>query len=900
VGGLTVGLDIAKTVKTQSEYKTAGAIFVENFQKLYNVTDTNIALEDIGEAMRSFSDYRFKGKVPQDSTERGLYDACQKVIKSAEKGDVDLGAIGEFSARMLLHEESDGLLKRFNTCAIDVIQPSDILQSNATETGSDNKYHIVTLDNGNMYVQASRNVLSGNDVSTWRKEITGFFNELLDGQESIDIKTVEGDVLTISKSETANKARDNYRQEKGKRVKLSDEEFNLKLNAEAHIDELAEISKPINNSATTDTKNHNFAKDGFSYRTAYFEDFDGQYYKITMSVGHNGETATVYNVGRIKKDSLPSAAKITAVVGSKALGKLSTNSIPENDGNVNSNDDVAFHEPDKRDMPKRDSEGDYRFKSSGNSEMDSKMRHIYRLGKRLKVEVRFDDKVKTGKYNLKNKVIYLNPNLPTAQMYSIIFKHEFVHSLETRKKYSAFKDFCFDKSDNFLDWCRQTLILNGRSTDGSRKEVVTRVRELYTEMYKASDEVDAYEKEHINDYTMETEMLAQFVGEYMFRGEQDSSDLTPLDRMVDELTHHKGIVRTILDFISGIKEKIKDGRENRQLRRDMRALERKFKAAYNSKVVENKNSTNEQVEKYSLIPYTEHQKENWKNSKRIVIYKNSSQLEEFIIKSLKGEIENKKMYFGSVSDELAERIYFDTKVDVKGYNVSLSSFEIRKINNDHGDEYRENLRGQRAVKPEDYESVLNTILNPNEIELSDKKYNGKPVLNFKANRNEHFTVCAIVSDKHLDLYIQTVYIGKNNGNIATPTTEQAVVNTPEAGSSIVSNDSVPQSNTSSQDYSMQKTQKNSENTENVSENTENVTEVEEKSAISELIKQDLYEYQIGNITEDEFMERTAKNINRDKKEYTKELRGVLKKTDEVRKVQKKEISKYKKDLSTSL
>ena len=36
-------------------------------------------------------------------------------------------------------------------------------------------------------------------------------------------------------------------------------------------------------------------------KSKYFEDFDGQYYKITISVGLNGEVAAVYNVGKIEK-----------------------------------------------------------------------------------------------------------------------------------------------------------------------------------------------------------------------------------------------------------------------------------------------------------------------------------------------------------------------------------------------------------------------------------------------------------------------------------------------------------------------------------------------------------------------------------------------------------------------
>lgn len=70
---------------------------------------------------------------------------------------------------------------------------------------------------------------------------------------------------------------------------------------EAHIDELAETSIKNNKPYETDTKNHAFAKDGFEYRTAYFKDFDGN--KLNISIGHNGNVATIYNVGEIKKHS---------------------------------------------------------------------------------------------------------------------------------------------------------------------------------------------------------------------------------------------------------------------------------------------------------------------------------------------------------------------------------------------------------------------------------------------------------------------------------------------------------------------------------------------------------------------------------------------------------------------
>lgn len=198
------------------------------------------------------------------------------------------------------------------------------------------KYSIVALENGNTYVKASRNVISGDNISAWRKQITNFFNELLDGEKSLDISTIDGDVLTITKSETANKARDNFKQVNGQKVRMSADEFRVKLNAEAHIDEIAETSIGVKNK-TADTKSHDFASNGFTYRTAYFQDFDGTYYRLRLSVGNNGTVATVYNVGKINKDSLPSHTKIVALVGSKPLGKLSNNSISNNDTSVNTN-----------------------------------------------------------------------------------------------------------------------------------------------------------------------------------------------------------------------------------------------------------------------------------------------------------------------------------------------------------------------------------------------------------------------------------------------------------------------------------------------------------------------------------------------------------------------------------
>ncbi len=199
------------------------------------------------------------------------------------------------------------------------------------------KYDIVVLENGNTYVKASRKIISGDNVSEWRKQITDFYKRLLVNGKSLEVNTIDGDVLTITKSETAYKARDNYKQQGKNSVKTTDEEFKVKLNAEAHIDELAETSKAYSKNNSPDTKQHNFAKDGFYYPVTYFQDFDGEYYKVTLSVGVSDNISTIYNIGKIKKESLPSATKIVAVVGSLPHSKLSADIISNPTENVKEN-----------------------------------------------------------------------------------------------------------------------------------------------------------------------------------------------------------------------------------------------------------------------------------------------------------------------------------------------------------------------------------------------------------------------------------------------------------------------------------------------------------------------------------------------------------------------------------
>lgn len=82
------------------------------------------------------------------------------------------------------------------------------------------------------------------------------------------------------------------------------------------------------------------------------------------------------------------------------------------------------------------------------------------------------------------------------------------------------------------------------------------------------------------------------------------------------------------------------------------------------------------------------------------------------------------MYFGAIPTDLATKIKTDTGIDVENFNLSLGSYEIRKILKDHGNTAKEAARGQRAIVADDFGYITDIVLNPIEIKLSNQDYMG--------------------------------------------------------------------------------------------------------------------------------------------------------------------------------
>lgn len=172
---------------------------------------------------------------------------------------------------------------------------------------------IVVLPDGKKYVQADRQVIFGNDPASWADQIEGYINRKIRSGEDVILTTDSGDVLKITK-DTAGKAsfRNYVRGENGTMRRITDAEYEAKLNAEAHIDELAQISERINKNPRTDETARNgqpihgeLARNGWIYRKAEFRDFDGQRYRVTISSADGNSGVVVYNVGKMQRRGSP-------------------------------------------------------------------------------------------------------------------------------------------------------------------------------------------------------------------------------------------------------------------------------------------------------------------------------------------------------------------------------------------------------------------------------------------------------------------------------------------------------------------------------------------------------------------------------------------------------------------
>lgn len=198
------------------------------------------------------------------------------------------------------------------------------------------QYSVETLSDGKKYVRADRQVIFGNDPEAWSEQLEAYINNKIRKGKNVHLIAEDGDVLTITE-DTAGKVSSRYKDGRT----MSDETFERKVSAGTHIDELAQVSARGKKTVADAGNRHGaMASAGWNYRTAYFLDFDGKYYRCTISVSISKNGNAVYNIGEMKERSFPTAQKALSgsSANSGALGRetSSQGSIRKSSEDVNS------------------------------------------------------------------------------------------------------------------------------------------------------------------------------------------------------------------------------------------------------------------------------------------------------------------------------------------------------------------------------------------------------------------------------------------------------------------------------------------------------------------------------------------------------------------------------------
>ena len=298
-------------------------------------------------------------EVIRESMTAEEYDAMYESYRDAYASIYDFENMSEYEIERLLTEEiaadayaglnwfsGDAPVQEAVRAETERNAPARRAEAQQETTGPpEGRGTIVVLPDGKKYVQADRQVIFGDDPDGWADQIEGYINRKIRNGEDVILTTDSGDVLKITK-DTAGKAsfRNYVRDENGAMRRMTDAEYEAKLNAEAHIDELAQISERINKKPRKDETARNgqpihgeLARNGWIYRKAEFQDFDGQRYRVTISTPDGNNGVVVYNVGKMQRRGSPAikygSSDSVTETGAQQGKSSSTVTIRQTEGN---------------------------------------------------------------------------------------------------------------------------------------------------------------------------------------------------------------------------------------------------------------------------------------------------------------------------------------------------------------------------------------------------------------------------------------------------------------------------------------------------------------------------------------------------------------------------------------
>ena len=217
---------------------------------------------------------------------------------------------------------------------------------NGEAASSMQKNSVESFGDGKQYVKADRQVIFGNDMDSWSTQLEDYINGKIRRGQDVTLIGADGDELILTAT-SAGKLSSQYTSD-GRT--MSETAFERKANAAAHIDELAQISTRGKKTVSDAESRHgDMASEGWNYRTAYFMDFDGKYYRVTISVAQGADGKMIYNIGQMKEEASPKVKGSSAETGNGPRGFASSeNSIRNGGENVKQKNSEVVDESDRK------------------------------------------------------------------------------------------------------------------------------------------------------------------------------------------------------------------------------------------------------------------------------------------------------------------------------------------------------------------------------------------------------------------------------------------------------------------------------------------------------------------------------------------------------------------------
>ena len=219
--------------------------------------------------------------------------------------------------------KKSGTLEAYN----ELVRARDALKEalqGAKKTQADGgTQYAITLDESNWpMVKADRDFVLSDDPKQWGRQIRDYIRDEVRKHGEMRIKTLDGDEIILD-AKSQGKAKDWL-------LSATDENNRVRKNASAHLDEVVEVSvdNDKNRPNVPDEKSkHVWSKDGWRYRNAVFEDYNGKRYLLELSVGVDGDNRTVYNIGNVEEIEKKNQSTVNAQPGRVPGGPAKTETV---------------------------------------------------------------------------------------------------------------------------------------------------------------------------------------------------------------------------------------------------------------------------------------------------------------------------------------------------------------------------------------------------------------------------------------------------------------------------------------------------------------------------------------------------------------------------------------------